>query len=151
MWLLLAHPLLGTWPITQACTLTGNQTGDPLVHRPTLNPLSHTSQGTMDLFKVYKSVAVSAFTELYVCHHHQFQNITRGPRRELAPFAVTWQPLAAVHRLPLSMGLPILGLPYKWNRVTRGPSCLASFTQPGVPWFIHDVAWIRDSFFFIAE
>ena len=36
---------LGTWPATQACALTGNQTGDPLVHRPALNPLSHMSQG----------------------------------------------------------------------------------------------------------
>ena len=35
---------LGTWPTTQACALTRNQTGDPLVHRPALNPLSHTSQ-----------------------------------------------------------------------------------------------------------
>ena len=45
VYLPLAHPLLGTWPTTQACALTGNQTGDPLVLRPTLNPLSHTSQG----------------------------------------------------------------------------------------------------------
>ena len=45
VWLSLACPLLGTWPTTQACALTGNQTGDPLVHRPKLNPLSHTSQG----------------------------------------------------------------------------------------------------------
>ena len=35
----------GTWPATQACALTGNQTSDPLVHRPVLSPLSHTSQG----------------------------------------------------------------------------------------------------------
>ena len=27
------HPLLGTWPETQACALTGNRTSDPLVHR----------------------------------------------------------------------------------------------------------------------
>ena len=33
-------------PATQACTLTGNGTGDPLVHRPALDPLSHTSQGS---------------------------------------------------------------------------------------------------------
>ena len=33
MWLPLAHPLLGTWPSTQACVLTGNQTSDPLVCR----------------------------------------------------------------------------------------------------------------------
>ena len=30
---------------TQACDLTGNRTGDPLVHRLALNPLIHTSQG----------------------------------------------------------------------------------------------------------
>ena len=45
VWLPLTHPLLGTWPTTQACALTGNQTSDPSVHRPVLNPLSHTSQG----------------------------------------------------------------------------------------------------------
>ena len=37
-------PLLKTWPATQACALTGNRTSDPLVHRPELSPLSHTSQ-----------------------------------------------------------------------------------------------------------
>ena len=41
MWL----PLLRPWPTTQICALTGNQTGDPLVRRPVLSPLSHTSQG----------------------------------------------------------------------------------------------------------
>ena len=44
VWLLLTH-LLGTWPTTQACALTGNPTSDPLICRPALNPLSHTSQG----------------------------------------------------------------------------------------------------------
>ena len=44
-WLLLTHPQLGTWPATQAYALTGNQTSDPLVCRPALNPLHHTSQG----------------------------------------------------------------------------------------------------------
>ena len=39
-------PLLGTWPTTEACALTGNQTGDSLVHRPALNPLSHTVHAT---------------------------------------------------------------------------------------------------------
>ena len=46
VWLSLAHPLLGTWPTTQASALTGNQTSDPLVGRLALNPLSHTSQDT---------------------------------------------------------------------------------------------------------
>ena len=35
----LVHTQLGTWPATQAHTLTKS------VRRPTLNPLSHTSQG----------------------------------------------------------------------------------------------------------
>ena len=42
---LLLTPLLGTWPATQACALTGNQTSNPLFPRPALNPLSHTGQG----------------------------------------------------------------------------------------------------------
>ena len=37
------------WPETQACALTGNRTGDPLVHRPALNPLNHTSQDLLAL------------------------------------------------------------------------------------------------------
>ena len=38
-------PLTGTWSEIQTCTLTGNQTGNTLVRRPALSPLSHTSQG----------------------------------------------------------------------------------------------------------
>ena len=38
-------PTGGTiWLTTQACGLTGNWTGNPLVHSPVFNPLSHTSQ-----------------------------------------------------------------------------------------------------------
>ena len=47
VWLPLVRPLLGTWPTTQACVLTGNQTSNPLVRRPALNLLSHTSQGSI--------------------------------------------------------------------------------------------------------
>ena len=39
-----------TWPTTQACAPTGNQTDNPLVHRLAPNPLSHTSQGQNYLF-----------------------------------------------------------------------------------------------------
>ena len=45
VWFPLTCPLLGTWPATQVCALTGNWTSDPLLHRPVLNPLNHTSQG----------------------------------------------------------------------------------------------------------
>ena len=43
VWLPLMCPSLRTWPATQACALTGNWTGNSLVHRRALNPLSHTS------------------------------------------------------------------------------------------------------------
>ena len=45
VWLPLMHPALGTWPAIQACALTGDRTGDRLLCRLTLNPLSHTTQG----------------------------------------------------------------------------------------------------------
>ena len=43
-------PPTGDLAATQACALTGNQTGDPLVHRSALNPLSCTSQGWVVVF-----------------------------------------------------------------------------------------------------
>ena len=43
VWLPLTCPLLGTWPETQAYALTRNPNSDPLVCRPALNPLSHSS------------------------------------------------------------------------------------------------------------
>ena len=33
VWLPRVHSQLGTWPATQACALTGNRTGDTLLHR----------------------------------------------------------------------------------------------------------------------
>ena len=50
VWLLLPRPLYGTWPATQARALIGNPSGDSLVHRPALNPLSYTSQGYKETF-----------------------------------------------------------------------------------------------------
>ena len=38
-------PPTGDLAATLACALTGNRTGDLLVHRSALNPLGHTSQG----------------------------------------------------------------------------------------------------------
>ena len=59
VWLLLMCPLLGTWPTTQACALTGNRTGDPLVHSPALTPLSHTSQGHFLVHLFMQCIAIS--------------------------------------------------------------------------------------------
>ena len=46
VWLPLTLPLLGTWPTTQEGALTRDRTSDPLVCRPSINPLSHTSQAS---------------------------------------------------------------------------------------------------------
>ena len=45
VWLPLMCTLLGTWPATQAGALTGNRTGNSLIHRLAFNSLSHTSWG----------------------------------------------------------------------------------------------------------
>ena len=54
----LACPQLGTWSATQACVLTGNRTSEPLVHRPALNPLSHTSQQQPIMFQILLTIHV---------------------------------------------------------------------------------------------
>ena len=51
-------PLLGTCPATQACTLTGNWTCDPLVRRLAVNPLSHTSQGCFHVLTTMNNAAM---------------------------------------------------------------------------------------------
>ena len=56
VWLLLTHPLLGTWATSQVCALTGNQTSNSLVHSLSLNPLSHTSQGLLFFMLFFFSV-----------------------------------------------------------------------------------------------
>ena len=50
VWLPLMRPLLGTWPATQACALTGSRSSNPLILRPALNPLSHASQGSIWIY-----------------------------------------------------------------------------------------------------
>ena len=78
VWLPLIYPQLGTWPVSQACALTGNWTGDLFgsqegtqstePHQPGLllvffffnwdeiNKFNHLT--TKTIFKVYNSVAV---------------------------------------------------------------------------------------------
>ena len=56
------HPQLRTWPANQTCALTGNRTGNLLVRRPELSPLSHASQGCRIFF-------ISSFLQ-YFCNPH---------------------------------------------------------------------------------
>ena len=45
----LVHSLLGTWPVTQACALTGTGTSDLPARRLVLSPLGHTGQDERDI------------------------------------------------------------------------------------------------------
>ena len=65
VWLCLTHPLRGTWPATQACALTGNETGYPLVRRPVLNPLSHTSWGHIQSFNVNNIICCDVHSSVF--------------------------------------------------------------------------------------
>ena len=47
---ILHDPQLRTWPATQTCALTGNQTSDFLVCRTTPNLLGYTSLGEINSF-----------------------------------------------------------------------------------------------------
>ena len=74
-------PPLETWPETQACALTGNRTSDPLIHRPALNPLSHTSQSPIPAVLMQEQkvpvppeclqgfLTLSYFFVLYTCYN----------------------------------------------------------------------------------
>ena len=73
VWLPLMCPQLGTWPTTQAWALTGNRTFNPLVRRPALSPLSHTSQGRTYYFVnvlwilfIFLSVFLFVFLRFYL-------------------------------------------------------------------------------------
>ena len=68
VWLLLAHPLVGTWPATQARALTWNPAGHHLVCSPAFNPLRHTSQ-----------VQIFPFLMRFLCSISQFLNVGRNP------------------------------------------------------------------------
>ena len=75
-------PPTGTWPATQACALTGNQTSDPLVCRPALHPLNHTSQsGKATYFRKRFSEMLDSLsnTSLYIwisqCLTHNWYSI----------------------------------------------------------------------------
>ena len=77
-WLPLIQPHLRTWPATQTCVLTGNQTSDPAACRTTPSSLSHTSQGASSLSIPLLSITKclyccnSLITDLFVSTHIVF-------------------------------------------------------------------------------
>ena len=98
----LSHtPALGTWPTTQACALTGNQTSDPLVSRLALNPLSHSSQGS----------TFSGKASLYIQPCLSEQAKSKVPVSSLYTFTFV---LNVVGHNSLSVTFPLPGCPTFW-------------------------------------
>ena len=62
--------LLRTQPETQACALTGNRTTNPLVRRPTLNPLSYTIQGSISNFLIFANLIVDRGFSEYIFKYY---------------------------------------------------------------------------------
>ena len=61
-----AGPQPGTWPATQACALTRNQTHNLQVHGATRKPPTHTSQGCFVHFKSWVLLTELIIRVLYV-------------------------------------------------------------------------------------
>ena len=118
----LSHtPLLGTRPATQACALTGNQAGDPLVHRPVLNPLNHTSQGSCIFLTIIMTLLILGDTT-YFCQRSDSQaKSSVGPQccsvRGKAAFSI----LREKKRLRDKITKPL-----------RGVSCIIYYLEPYV-------------------
>ena len=77
-------PPLGTWAATQACVLTGSWTGDHLVRRLVLNPLSHTSQGWFAFYfnnndsLIISPILFIKYTTLVKVYQRIYQNTNFG-------------------------------------------------------------------------
>ena len=76
VWLPLMHPLLGTWPTTQACALTRNWTSDPLVQRPVLDPLNHTSQGHSSFESTFFPCYLLYLPSFHYHPHFHWKNVS---------------------------------------------------------------------------
>ena len=80
-----APPTGGLVTATQACALTGNWTSNHLVCRPTLNPLSHTSQGNYVIILTCVGLVVLFFS------------INIVVRRKVKGIIIDWLFLSARH------------------------------------------------------
>ena len=75
-WLPITGPQMRTWPATQAYALTGVQTGDLSVHRPALNPLSHSSQCKHHL--VFNDEMRSTVSGIHTACYHSAKKQRQG-------------------------------------------------------------------------
>ena len=131
MLLPLTHPLLGTWPTTQACALTGNQTVNPLVYRLALNPLSYTNQGSFTKFLM--SLYLAALSRWQV----KFTTDTLGVGTEKA-MPVNF-PFNSGMTLPTALVVPVeTGIMF---RAAPRPSCHSFPEGPSKVFWVSVMAW----------
>lgn len=77
----------------------------------------------LNLFKTYNPVVFRIFTMWYNHQHHLVPEHFHFPQPEtlsvlnvsVTPHSPSHQPLATMNPLPVSVDLPILDTPYKWN------------------------------------
>ena len=115
----LTCPHLRTWPATQACALTRNQTSDPLIYSLVLKPLSHTSQG------LNVSLTLNAIDFLY---HKTFSSFV------ITYIPYTYIPTPASTDLHSRIFLPRIFMFQSASlKPTRLRSSLPSFVIPSIP------------------
>ena len=105
VWLPLACPLLGTWSTTQACAPTGNQTSSPLVRRPALSPLNHTSLVLHDVSLMFTTPPPHAIevilSILCRCTHWGFTYVCNLPKatQERNTWGRSWPQTCALYKV----------------------------------------------------
>ena len=88
VWLPLTCPLLGTWPATQACALTGNWISDSFVSRLALNPLSTPARALRIFFNTsfFYYYCSSTLVSIFILPHTFPPHSSLPPTLKPTPF-----------------------------------------------------------------
>ena len=78
VWLPLTHPVLGNWPATHACALTGSRTGNPLVHRPA----QYWASPARAVYCLFESRLTYLWNVRVISFFHTSQDTTWTPEHE---------------------------------------------------------------------
>ena len=94
VWLPLECSQLGTWSTAQACVLTGNWTTDPLVHRPTLNPLGYITRSKQFLNSLilmpFSASVIFCFTSSTSAKHFPLRTFFIWGNKKKCPLGRDW-------------------------------------------------------------
>ena len=85
-------PRTGDPAYNRACALTGNPTGDPLVHRAALSPLSRTSQGSAFHYKTISMQVCNITTSHSSTPYHIRGELFKLKLYIITPMLLPYQP-----------------------------------------------------------